>query len=278
MSVKFQGLPGNGRSARKRRVLMRSQTTALVVFCWSAVLGDRTTFWKKCDQKMREEFAAVRRGSDQSIQGLEARLTRKIDEASERTDGKIERIWRMMIGVFASMVVAMVWYFCSSLRLRLLGALLNIRDSFRGVMVPSYELSIALKRIEVPVAPNAEPPCLFHQDIRKTKVGGACESPKQAIANVRAGAAALLLLSQRLHEELSGRLDRHPFLKICFERLGASPALHPRLRSPQSENGVSSTSMKAFSTGVTRKCCSSSRRKSAANSIAISWRLISVPM
>ena len=83
-------------------------------------------------------------------------------------------------------------------------------------MVPGSGLSISLKRVEVPIAPNAQPPCLFHQDIRKTKVGGACESPKQAIANVRAGAAALLLLSQRLHEELSGRLDRHPFLKICL--------------------------------------------------------------
>lgn len=120
MSVKFQDYPEMV-DQLARGGFDAVQTTALVVFVGRLYSGQNDLL-EEVRSEMREEFAAVRRGSDQSIQGLEARLTRKIDEASERTDGKIERIWRMMIGVFASMVVAMVGTLLV-FTLRLLGAL-----------------------------------------------------------------------------------------------------------------------------------------------------------
>ena len=120
MSVKFQDYPEMV-DQLARGGFDAVQTTALVVFVGRLYSGQNDLL-EEVRSEMREEFAAVRRDSDQSIQGLEERLTRKIDEASERTDGKIERIWRMMIGVFASMVVAMVGTLLV-FTLRLLGAL-----------------------------------------------------------------------------------------------------------------------------------------------------------
>ena len=131
MSVKFQDYPEMV-DQLARGGFDAVQTTALVVFVGRLYSGQNDLL-EEVRSEMREEFAAVRsefsghfeksrQDSDQGIQGLEARLTRKIDEASERTDGKIERIWRMMIGVFASMVVAMVGTLLV-FTLRLLGAL-----------------------------------------------------------------------------------------------------------------------------------------------------------